>query len=85
MWATVKNGRKEALRQLIEGIYAIPNLAIREVGSEIPLSALNFIDESGLKPRDAFHAAIMRSLGLTEIVSDDHDFDKVKRIRRIEL
>ncbi|MBI2580838.1 type II toxin-antitoxin system VapC family toxin, partial [Candidatus Woesearchaeota archaeon] len=81
----VKSGRKAELRQFVEGIYAIPNLEIKEVNSEIPLLALNFIEGFGLKPRDAFHAAVMESFAITEIVSDDSDFDRVKGIKRIKL
>ena len=33
---------------------------------------------------DAFHAALMESLGLTEVVSFDRDFDRVSGLRRVE-
>ncbi|MBS7622331.1 type II toxin-antitoxin system VapC family toxin [Candidatus Bathyarchaeota archaeon] len=85
MRVLVKNRRQELVRRAIEDIYATPNLRVSEVGSGIPIIALDFLYEYGLKPRDAFHAAIMRSLGLREIVSDDPDFDKIKWIRRISL
>ena len=85
MWAVIKSKGASDLRATIEDIYAMPNLAIKEVTSAIPLLALDIIEEYGLKPRDAFHAAIMKSFGITEIVSDDADFDRIKWIKRIKL
>ena len=85
MWVVIKNKKTTELRATIEDIYAMPNLSIKEVTSAIPLLALDIIEEYGLKPRDAFHAAIMKSFGITEIVSDDSDFDRVKWIKRIKL
>ena len=85
MWAVIKNKKMAELRATIEDIYAMPNLAIKEVNANIPLLALSLLEEHGLKPRDAFHAAIMKGSGVNEIVSDDSDFDKVKWIKRIKL
>ena len=84
MWVLHKQ-RKEELRDVIEEIYSLPNVSVKAVSPDIPLSALNFMEENRLKPRDAFHAAVMKELGIKEIVSDDPDFDKVKEIKRISL
>ncbi|MEK6973865.1 MAG: type II toxin-antitoxin system VapC family toxin [Nanoarchaeota archaeon] len=46
---------------------------------------MDFIEKYGLKPRDAFHLAIMENFNIKEIVSDDSDFDKIKGIKRIKL
>ncbi|MBI5254150.1 MAG: type II toxin-antitoxin system VapC family toxin [Euryarchaeota archaeon] len=43
------------------------------------------IEKYNLRPRDAFHVAIMKSFGVTEIVSDDSDFEKVEWIKRIKI
>jgi predicted nucleic acid-binding protein len=50
------------LREVIEDIYATLNLTVKEVGSDIPLKALEFMEDYGLKPRDAFHLAVMKIL-----------------------
>ncbi|MBI4334644.1 MAG: type II toxin-antitoxin system VapC family toxin [Chloroflexi bacterium] len=50
---------------------------VKEVAASVPLQALDFVENNHLKPRDAFHVAIMRHFGISEIVSDDRDFDKV--------
>ena len=85
MWVMIKNKREEALRETIEDIYATPNLTVKEVPASTPLDALTLMDQFHLKPRDAFHAAVMKSNGATEIASDDPDFDRVKGIKRIRL
>jgi predicted nucleic acid-binding protein len=73
------------LREVIEDIYATLNLTVKEVGSDIPLEALEFIEDYGLKPRDAFHLAVMKSFNIKEIASDDSDFDRVEWVRRIKI
>ena len=85
MWVLIKNKRRNLLRKAIEGIYSLNNLKIGEVSSMIPLRALDFIDTYSLKPRDAFHLAVMDELHISEIVSNDSDFDKVKSVRRINF
>jgi len=85
MWVLVKNNQKAELRSVIEDIYAIKNLEVKDVPSTIPLRAIDFIEIDGLKPRDAFHAAIMDNLGVNEIVTDDADFDKLDNVKRIRL
>ncbi|HZW55825.1 MAG TPA: type II toxin-antitoxin system VapC family toxin [Nitrososphaerales archaeon] len=82
MWVIIRNKRKEALRETIEDIYSMPNLAIKEVSPSTALDALDLMEEFDLRPRDAFHIAVMKSSGITEIASDDPDFDRVKGIKR---
>lgn len=85
MWVLIKNNKKIELREIIEEIYAIKNLEIKEVSSNIPLRAIDFMEKYELKPRDAFHVALMENFNVNEIVSDDSDFDRVKVIKRINL
>ncbi|MBI2574300.1 type II toxin-antitoxin system VapC family toxin [Candidatus Woesearchaeota archaeon] len=85
MWVIIKKNVSGEMRSAIERIYATPNIRIVHVGADIPLLALDLMEAHNLKPRDAFHASVMKSLGITEIVSDDSDFDKVSWIKRIAL
>ena len=85
MWVIIKNKKSHLLRKVIEDIYSMPNLTVREVSSLIPLHALGFMEKYNLKPRDAFHLAVMENLQLVTIVSDDSDFDSIKNIRRLKL
>jgi len=81
----IRNKKTEVLREVIEDIYATLNLTVKEVGSDIPLKALEFIEDYGLKPRDAFHLAVMKSFNIKEIASDDSDLDRVEWVRRIKI
>ena|SRR3989344_3765305 len=47
--------------------------------------AHELMEKYGLHPRDALHAASALKHGITEIVSDDSHFDKVKELGRIPL
>ncbi len=85
MWVLTKNNRKETIRSVIEEVYSVPNLSVKDVPSTTPLRALDFMEKYGLRPRDAFHTAMMDSLKIEEIVSDDKDFDEVGWIKRIAL
>jgi uncharacterized protein len=85
MWVLIKNGKKSVIRETIEDIFATQNLSVLEVSGSVALDALDGIEDYDLKPRDAFHVAIMKSNKISEIVSDDKDFDRVKGIKRIRL
>lgn len=85
MWVLIRNRKSHLLRVAIEGIYSTPNLEVIGVPNLTPLTALEFIEKYGLKPRDAFHIAIMKENKVKEIVSDDEDFDQVDWIMRIGL
>jgi len=43
---------------------------------------LGNITAFGLLPRDALHIAVMQRLGLSEIATDDADFDRMSWLRR---
>ena len=85
MWVFLKHNLKHEIKKIIEEIYSIKNLEVKEVSSLIPLKAVQFMEEHNLKPRDAFHLAVMKQFGITEIVTDDKDFDKIPGIKRIRL
>lgn len=85
MWVLRKNRHPELIPNVIEDIYATENLEVKEVPAHIPLNALRFIEKHNLKPRDAFHAAIMEHFNISEIATDDKDFDKIKGIKRIRI
>jgi len=85
MWVLIKGGKQHLLRTAVEGIYSMPNLDVIEVSSTAPLLALEFIERYDLKPRDAFHASIMKENSIEAIASDDEDFDRIEWIERVRL
>lgn len=81
----------------LERSYRIPNARIRDElavlldlpGLELPekrrmLRAFELYVDRNISFADAFHAALIEQIGLTDIVSFDGDFDRVPGIRRIE-
>ena len=85
MWVLMKKNLKHEMRKIIEDIYATPNLEVKEVSPLIPLRALDLMESHSLKPRDAFHLAVMEYFNIKEIVTDDNDFDNIPGIKRIKL
>lgn len=85
MWVLRKEGWQEAMRPFVEEIYTVKNLEVREVPALVPLRALDVMEAHNLRPRDAFHVAIMEEFGINHIVTDDADFDRVKGIKRVAL
>lgn len=85
MWVLIKNNKAHLLRTAVSGIYSTPNLEIKGVSASVPPIALDFIEKHNLKPRDAFHLAIMKEQNIKEIATDDSDFKKVEWVKVIEL
>jgi uncharacterized protein len=65
-------------------ILQFPNLAWLSVNDEVMISAQRLIESYPLKPRDAIHAASALANNISEISSDDPDFDKVKELKRVK-
>ncbi len=72
---------------IIEGeiFLKFPKLKILQNTNNTIARAQQVISKYNLKPRDAIHVATMLEFKITEIISDDTDFDKVKEIKRIKI
>ena len=46
---------------------------------------LKILKSSNVKPSDALHIAVMKLNGITKIVSEDRELDKIEGIERIWL
>jgi predicted nucleic acid-binding protein len=64
-----------------ESIQKIRNLSFLDIDIKTLGNLMLFLKQ-GLYPRDAFHAATMKSNGISVICSFDKDFDRVKGIQR---
>ena len=62
-----------------------PNLKILNVDVGVVNEAQKILEKYNLKPRDSMHAACAIKNNITQIISDDPDFDKVKELKRIGL
>ena len=84
LWKETKN-RDFAIEQC-QRILEFDNLELIDVNKNIIQDSMHLMRENPfLKPRDSIHLASAFNNNITQIVSDDADFDNVKEIERIEL
>lgn len=82
-WALKKRLGREVAAGECEKFLDLANLQILKVSEATIRRAQEMARNYGVDPRDAIHAATCIENGITEIVSDDPDFDKVSSIKRI--
>jgi predicted nucleic acid-binding protein len=78
---TYQRTRQEICDNLVP-ILELPTIALP--GKAIMIQAFHLFIQTPLSMVDAYHAALMAELGLTEIYSFDPHFDRVPGIKRIE-
>ena len=74
----------ELTLEFVESI-VLPYVIIVSLGENELKHAMHVIKRYGLKPSDALHIGVMKSRGISIIISEDKEFDKVKEIKRIWL
>lgn len=67
------------------GFLNFSQLQLISATKNIALEAQEAMREHKLLPRDAIHYATMKTENITEIVSEDSDFDKIKGIQRYSI
>lgn len=60
-----------------------PYLKVLDANEIIIKTSQDLMERYNLKPRDSIHAATMLINGIKQIISDDPDFDGIKKIKRI--
>jgi uncharacterized protein len=73
---------KTEVRLAVLELLELPGLTVLE--STTVRDALNLYAERNISYTDAFNVVLMRRRGLTEVVSFDHDFDRIEGITRVE-
>jgi len=76
-----KDNAIEAGKSFLE----LNNLEIISVERRTDFLGLEVMKETGLKPRDALHLASMELADLTEMVTEDSDFQKIGEIKKYTL
>lgn len=66
-------------RRLLE----FPNIKILSVDGSVLYVAQKLIENYKIAPRDAIHASCAITKNISEFISDDTDFDRIKRIKRV--
>ncbi|MBO3800468.1 MAG: type II toxin-antitoxin system VapC family toxin [Candidatus Brockarchaeota archaeon] len=61
----------------------LPYTELLSVEEEDLKPAERYLLNYGLKPSDAIHLATIEKAGISNIVSEDQEFDKVKEVKRI--
>jgi predicted nucleic acid-binding protein len=82
-WNTKKRfGREVAAKESMKFL-GLANLKILKVSEATIRNAQEMTVRYGLDPRDAIHAAACIENGITEIISDDPDFDRIGVLKRV--
>jgi predicted nucleic acid-binding protein len=84
IWILKKHvGKKDSIK-ITKVMLSLPIRWI-ELDKSIVLKMIDILEKTNLDPRDATHLASMIHLGLSSIISEDTDFDKIDKIERIGI
>ena len=84
MWILKKNVGRESAIKITKAMLSMPIKWI-EVDKSVIIKMIDVFEKNILDPRAAIHIASMKKLGLSSIVSEDNDFDKVDGIERVTV
>ena len=82
IWILKKKVGKNSSIEITKAILTMPIKWI-EINKSIIIKMLDIYENTKLDPRDAIHISSMNEIGLSVIVSEDDDFDKVDGIERM--
>ena len=83
MWILKKNIGRDSAIKIAKAMLSMPIKWV-EVDKSVIVKMTDIFEKTKLDPRDAIHIASMKELGLSSIVSEDTDFDKVEGIERVD-
>ena len=83
MWSVQRMVGREVSIRVSNLILSLP-LIWFDVSYDTVQRVLEFY-RKGLDPRDAFHIAVMLEYGVSSIISEDRDFDKISEIKRLSI
>jgi len=76
-----KYGFGREVKGVVDALFSL-DISIHEVDPLDVRNAVNIFDEFKISPYDCTHVAIMRRIGIVDIISADRDFDKIPWIKR---
>ena len=82
MWILKKSVGRDSTIKITKAMLSMPIKWV-EVDKSVIIKMIDIFEKTTLDPRDAIHIASMKELGLSVIVSEDNDFDKVDGIGRV--
>ena len=81
----MRSGRWGLGREVLKGFAELMHGRIEPVSVQDVLIAADLADGlQGVSARDLFHAAVMRRLETTRLISADRDFDQIDGIERLD-
>lgn len=78
-----KYGLGDEVKRVADAIFSL-NISVHEVDPLDVRNAASIFDESRISPYDCAHAAVMKKVGIINIISADKDFDKIHWIKRLD-
>jgi predicted nucleic acid-binding protein len=84
-WIVKKHRDFNKALRASKALLQTPNLTFLKVDDETLWSALSLAEKYRLAPRDAIHLACALNNGISTIISEDEDFDKIKEIKRTKI
>jgi len=82
LWVVKRTTGRESASRISATILGMPVRWV-DVGQDILARTLDAFSTTSLDVRDAMHVATMRKAGISTLISEDRDFDRVKGIRRM--
>ena len=82
IWVLKKIVGKDDAIKIIKAMLSMPIKWI-EIDRSVIIKMVNIYKDTTLDPRDTIHVSSMKEAGLSIILSEDRDFDKVEGIERI--
>ncbi|CAD6492263.1 MAG: PIN domain protein [Candidatus Argoarchaeum ethanivorans] len=82
IWILKKEVGKDDAIKITKAMLSMPIKWI-EIKKSVIIRMMDTYEKTTLDPRDAIHISSMKEVGLSDIVSEDDDFDKVEGIERI--
>ena len=82
-WVVQKFTNRDVALEVGKLILELPLIWL-DISYETVKSSVNFY-ERGMNPRDAVHLGVMEEYNISEILTEDKDFDKIPEIRRYGL
>ncbi len=84
-WTIRKRLDHDTAVDYTESFINIPNLIFVDADLDVIAGAHALLSDVKLRPRDAIHAASAMRKGVKIIISEDKDFDKIEKLKRVSL
>jgi len=82
IWVLQRKIGKESSIKIAKAMLSMPIKWI-DIDKSVIIKMIETYEKTALDPRDAIHASAMKGVGLSVILSEDGDFDKVEEIERL--